>query len=129
MKLIYHLTGEYNYKKEISIPPVARERGGGGAFWMVNKYFNYISLNHIYHLQRQLILHINKYIKVFSDKPERMTGSVKREIMAFQLLFPFSFILKSVVFHEDEVSSLNKPEGSSFAQRHSFMKATYRRKY
>ena len=42
--------------------------------------------------------------------------------MEFQL-FLFSFILRSV-FHEDKVSSLNKVEGV-FAQRHSFMKATY----
>ena len=47
-----------------------------------------------------------------------------REIMEFQPLFPFSFVLGSV-FHEDKVSSLNKFEGV-FAQRHSFMKATYR---
>ena len=44
--------------------------------------------------------------------------------MAFQLLFIFSFVLESAVFHEDEVSSLNKLEGD-FAQRHSFMKATF----
>ena len=28
--------------------------------------------------------------------------------MAFQLLFLFSFVLESTVFHEDEVSSLNE---------------------
>ena len=37
-------------------------------------------------------------------------------------------VIESAVFHEDEVSSLNKLEGV-LAQRHSFMKATYRRKY
>ena len=37
----------------------------------------------------------------------------------------FSFVLGSV-FHEEKVSSLNKFEGV-FAQRHSFMKTTYRR--
>ena len=45
--------------------------------------------------------------------------------MEFQLLFLFSFALGSV-FHEDKVKSLNKFEGV-FAQRHLFMKATYRR--
>ena len=50
-----------------------------------------------------------------------------REIMEFQLLFLFSFVLGSV-FHEDKVSSLDKIEGV-FVQRHSFMKATYCRKY
>ena len=40
------------------------------------------------------------------------------------LLFLFSFLLGSV-FHEHKVSSLNMFEGV-FAQRHSFMKATYR---
>ena len=74
---------------------------------MVKKYF--IFLNHIHSLQKQLNLH---YIK----------------IMAFQLLFLFSFVLESAVFHGDEVSSLNKLEGV-FAQRHSFMKATYCLKY
>ena len=44
--------------------------------------------------------------------------------MEFQLLLLFSFVLGSV-FHEDKVSSLNKLEGV-FAERHSFMKATYR---
>ena len=48
-----------------------------------------------------------------------------REIIEFQMLFLFSFVLGSV-FHEDKDSSLNKFEGV-FAQRHSFMKATYRR--
>ena len=48
-----------------------------------------------------------------------------RGIMEFQPLFPFSFFLGSV-FYENKVSLLNKFEGV-FAQRHSFMKATYRR--
>ena len=39
------------------------------------KIFYLILLNHIHHLQRQLTLHINKYIKVFSDKLERTTES------------------------------------------------------
>ena len=48
--------------------------------------------------------------------------------MAFHLLFLFSFVHESEVFHEDEVSSLNKLEGV-YAQKHSFMKATYCRKH
>ena len=47
-----------------------------------------------------------------------------REIIAFQLLFLFSFVLESAVFHENEVSSLNKFEGA-FAQRHSFMREEF----
>ena len=82
------------------------------------------------------------YIKqVFSDQPTNPTVSdsllsglllygrldFNGEIMEFQL-FLFSFVLESV-FHGDEVSSLNKLEGAVFAQGHSFIKATYRRKY
>ena len=48
-----------------------------------------------------------------------------REIMEFQLLFLFSLVLGSV-FHEDKVSSLNKFE-EVFTQRHSLLKASYRR--
>ena len=48
-----------------------------------------------------------------------------REIKEFQLLFLFSFVRGSVL-HKIKVSSLNKFEGVS-AQRHSFLKATYRR--
>ena len=40
------------------------------------------------------------------------------------MLFLFSFVL-GLVFHEDKVSSLSKFE-AVFAQRCSFMKATYR---
>ena len=49
-----------------------------------------------------------------------------RELMEFQPLFPFCFVLGSV-FHEDKVSSLNK-FGGAFAKRNSFtcMKASYR---
>ena len=59
------------------IPGTTGGGGGGGvrgwgAFWIVKKIF-YL-LNHIHYLQRQLALHINKYIKVFTDKPERTTG-------------------------------------------------------
>ena len=93
-----------------------------------------ILLNHIHHLQKQLTLHIIKYIKVFSNKPDSFRQFVvsfagpldfNREIMEFQLLFLFSFVLGSA-FREDKVSSLNKFKGV-FAQRHSFMKATNRR--
>ena len=72
------------------------------------------------------------YIKVFSHKPDNFSLSLvlllngrsdfNREITEFQLLFLFSFVLGSV-FHEGEVSSLNKFQGD-FAQRHSFMKVT-----
>ena len=48
--------------------------------------------------------------------------------MEFQLLFLFSFSLE-LVFHEREVSSLNTDLEGIFAQRHCFMKATYRCKY
>ena len=94
---------------------------------MVKKYF--ILLNHIHHLQKQLTLHIIKHIKVFSDNFRQFVVSFAAERKArFQpwnsgilLLFLFLFVLGSV-FHEDEVSSLNKFEGV-FAQGHSFMKA------
>ena len=43
----------------------------GTTFWMVKKYFtDFIFLNHIHHLQKRLTLHIIKYIKLFSFKPD-----------------------------------------------------------
>ena len=36
------------------------------------KYLIFL-LNHIHHLQKQLTLHIIKYIKVFSDKPDNLS--------------------------------------------------------
>ena len=65
-------------------------------------------------------------MKVSSDKPERTTGSqpLNNGISAVVSIFIY---FASAVFHEDE-GSANKLEGV-FAQRHSFMKATYRRKY
>ena len=90
-----------------------RDHGGGGAgagdfippptFSMVKNILFYL-----HHLQKQLTLHINKYINVFSDKPECTT-----EIMAFQLLFLFSFVLESAVFNENKVSSLNNASVNS----------------
>ena len=75
-----------------------------------------------------------KYIKVFSNKPDnfrqfslvfQLNGGVDfNHDMKIQLLFLYSYVLGSV-FHEDKVSSLIT-EGV-FAQRRSFMKATYRR--
>ena len=94
-------------------------------FWMLKKIFYFILLNYIHHLQKQLTLHIIKCINVFSDKPDSLSlvsllnGRLdfNREIIKFQLLFLFYFVLGSV-FHEDKVSSLNKFEGD-FAQSHS----------
>ena len=62
---------------------------------MIEETFYFILLNHIYHLQKQLTLHIIKYIKVFSDKPDisdslslvlLLNGRLNfnREIMEFQ---------------------------------------------
>ena len=87
--------------------------------------------------RKKITLHIRiKYIKVFSDQPDNSSSdsldgrkpvlllngrlNFNREIIEFQPLFPFSFVLGSM-FQEDKVSSLNKFEGV-FAQRHSFMR-------
>ena len=100
---------------------------------MIKKYlFYFILLNHIHYLQKQLTLHVIKYVKVSPTILNSLSlvlllnGRLdfNLEIMEFQLLFLFSFILGSV-FHEDKVSSLNKFE-RVLTQRHSFMKATYR---
>ena len=96
---------------------------GRGTFWLVNKTFYFILLNHIHHLQKQLTLYFIKYIKVFSDKPNNFRQFVisfaaertHHEIMEFQLLFLFSFVL-GLVCHKDKVSSLSKFE-AVFAQR------------
>ena len=43
-------------------------------FWMVKKYLIYfILLNYIHHLEKQLTLHIIKYINFFSDKPDSLS--------------------------------------------------------
>ena len=63
---------------------------------------------------------------MFSLTNQNGRPDLNREIMEFQFLF--SFVIESAVFDEDEVSALNKLEGV-FAQRNSFIKATYRRKY
>ena len=77
-----------------------RGKGLGGfslsTFWMVKQIFHFILLTHIHHLQKQLTLHIIKYIKVsVSDKPDisdslslvlLLNGRLdfNREIMEFQ---------------------------------------------
>ena len=115
------------------IPGTAEGGEGGGGlggfspplFWMVKKYFIYLTISITYKDNLHYIL-----ISTLRFSLTNLNGrlDVNREIMGFQLLFLFSFVLESAVFHEDKVSSLNKLEGV-FAQRHSFMKATYRRKY
>ena len=82
---------------------------------MVKKRVNLIILlNHVHHLQKQLTLHIIKYIQRFSPTISDslllvllLNGRLdfNREIIEFQLLFIFLFVLGSV-FHEDKASSL-----------------------
>ena len=100
-----------------------------GRDWVKYIYY-FILLNHIHHLQKQLTLHIIKSTLRFSSTNSTISDSLSlvlllngrldfnREIMAFHLLFLFSFVPGSM-FHEDKVSSLSKFERVS-AQRHSF---------
>lgn len=74
--------------------------------WLKMYYYFYYLPSHIHHLQKQITLNSNKYIKVFTDKPDNfsrfavsfaaeLTKDFNRESMEFQLLSPFSFVLGS----------------------------------
>ena len=75
---------------------------------MVKKYFIlfYLTISIAY---RNNLHYILISILKFSVTNQNGRLDFNLEIMAFQLLFLFSIVLENAVFHEDEVSSLNKP--------------------
>ena len=123
----------YREVKTLTPPPFP-------TFWMVKKnilsYFKLFSLT-ISITYRNNLPYILLSLFRFSPTNQTISDSsslvfllngrldFNRGVMEFQLLFLFSFVLGSV-FYEDKVSSLNEFEGV-FAQKRSFVKATYHR--